>query len=904
MGRARARTKGIAMATVTYDDRSFLVDGSRVWLASGSIHYFRVPHELWRDRLVKARRAGLNCISTYVAWNVHEPSEGEWRMEGQEDVVEFVRMAGELGLYVILRPGPYICAEWDFGGLPGWLTARSGVSFRTNNAAYTHYFDKYFRQVLTPLAELQVPRGGNILLIQNENEYTDTTMPDRLRYLEFISQLFQRAGFEIPILTCNHCTDPPVPGAIECLNGYEREVRQLKHLSLRQPSAPLLFTEHHVGWFDRWGGEHAERAPRDVARRQMEILGAGGQYNAYMWHGGTNFGFWGSRLPHGAEAYQTTSYDYDAPLAEGGGLTEKYYLTRLVNLLAHHMGRFFASCFVEEPGVNIHDASDVLNLTGTEGSWAVVTNSGRDDIDRVRVSLPRGRELDVPLAPVGAAAVPVDLALSEEITLDYANLTPLGLFGENTLILHGPAGWEARFSVNGSETVAEVPAKDEPEIVEWQGLRVVLVNSDLAMRTWPLEEHILFGPAYVGEDPEEEIVHARGAKQYALLSYEGKLSHRKVKEAGSARKPTAPRLKTWKRISVCTEPADGEELEWAQISGPKDVDRLGVHYGYAWYRMEITTKRAGQRKLFLPECEDRATLYLNGRLLGTWGRGEGAVRKPISASFKKGRNVLVALVDNLGRCNAGFRLGERKGIFGHVYDAKPLKSLKFRVKEQESFPKRLIPRQYAYRAGALAECTCWAAEASVPLTKVAPIHLSFTDLPYHVAVLCNDKLRGFWPGGGPNFGDVTFGSALKKGKNKITLMLWGEEPPGALKQVALHTLAESLTGEADWSWREWTVPEEGGKVVGKDQPAWYVTGFKYEPKGEPLFLHIVGARKGQIYLNGHDCGRFWTVGPQQYYYLPECWLKEQNELLIFEESGRIPANSRLAFRPMGPYREA
>ncbi|KKL84597.1 hypothetical protein LCGC14_1963150, partial [marine sediment metagenome] len=185
------------MPTVRYDDRSFIVDETRIWLSSGSIHYFRVPRELWRDRLLKAKRAGLNCVQTYVAWNVHEVAPGEWDFSGERDLREFILQAGELGLYVILRPGPYICAEWDFGGFPPHLTCKSGIAYRTANAAYMHYFDRYLGQLLPRLVDLQVTRGGNIILIQNENEYLHTTSPDRVNYCQFINQLFRRAGFDI-----------------------------------------------------------------------------------------------------------------------------------------------------------------------------------------------------------------------------------------------------------------------------------------------------------------------------------------------------------------------------------------------------------------------------------------------------------------------------------------------------------------------------------------------------------------------------------------------------------------------------------------------------------------------------------------------------------------------------------
>lgn len=887
------------MAEVSYDDSSYLVDGNRVWLVSGSIHYFRVPAALWRDRLLKAKRAGLNCISTYVAWNVHEPAEGQWEFSGDADVVEFVRLAGELGLYVILRPGPYICAEWDFGGLPGWLTAKGGMSYRTSNAAYMHYFDKFFRQILPRLAEHQVSRGGSIILIQNENEYRMTVMPDRLTYLEFISQLFRRAGFDIPIITCNYSTDPAVPETVECVNGWDDVVQQLKRLCCRQPSAPLLVTEFWDGGFDRWGGEHQTRGARETARRALEILGCGGQYNYYMWHGGTNFGFFGSRLGGSDTAWQTTSYDYDAPLAEGGGLTDKYYLTRLVNMQACRMGRFWAAAFMEAPSVTLHDTTSVLNVDGPLGRWAVVTNNGREEITTARISLPTGLDLDVSLEPIGAAAFPVDLHLGEAVTLDYANLMPLGLFNnEKVLVLHGPPGWEARISVNGNEMRREVPAGDEPEIIECEELTLVVVNSELAMRTWFVDETLVFGPAYVGEDLTE-VVHAPRAKQYALLPPEGKLTHKKVKAAGG-KSPAAPRLGMWERRGVCTEPAK-RNLEWQKIDRPRDVDQLGEHHGYVWYRLEIEQARAGRRTLMLPDCEDRAVVFLNAQRLGTWGRGEGATRCPIRADFKRGRNTLVVLVDNLGRPSIGPHFGQRKGLFGHVYDAKLLRTGKFRLKGDQPFSRRIVPRHLAHMVPELQEGPIWEAALDLPMTKVLPVHLSFAGVPHHVAVLCNDRVAGFFPARGPGYGDVTLGSELKRGKNRVRLLLWGDVTPGSLEGVRFHVLNENLSQGAKWFFRPWRVPAEGGPVVGKDFPAWYVTKFKYAGGG-PLFLHIVGARKGQIFINGHNAGRFWTIGPQEYYYLPECWLAPENELMLFSEDGNSPGRSGLSFRPLGPYR--
>ena len=893
------------MASVTYDDRSFWVDGRRVWLVSGSIHYFRTPPELWADRLLKAKRAGLNCISTCVPWNIHEPAEGQWELTGDRDVQAFVKLAGELGLYVILRPGPFIGADCDFGGLPSWLTTKSGMGYRTSNAAYSHYFDKYFARVLPKLAELQVTRGGNVILIQNENQYLQTTMPERLSYLEFISQLFRRSGFDIPIITSNGFSDPSVPGAIEAMSVTDDVAVDIKKMRLRQGGGPMLVSDFHGGGIDTWGEPHQSVPARTAARRALEIIGCAAQYNYYMFHGGTNFGFSaGARGDHDA-AFQTTSYDCDAPLAEGGGLTEKYYLTRLVNLLGNHMGKYLADCSLQDPGVSVHDGTDTLNIFGLIGQWAVVTNNGDDEIDTAEISLPSGRRLTVSLEAIGATAIPIDLELTPVAMLDYTNLMPLGFFHERVLVLHGPPGWEGVLSINGEQIAIDVPEDNEPTVIEHEGVLVVAVHSDLAMRAWPLDDRIIFGPDFVGEmseDGEYEVSLAKGGTYAVLNLSDGKISHKKAKASGP--KPAPPRLGDWKRVSVCAEAAM-RDIEWEKIPGPRDVDQLGSPHGYIWYRAELDQPRAKKRKLMLPQCEDRATLYVNGELAGVWGRGQGAAREPVAVSLKKGANVIALLADNLGRNASSVRFGGPKGLFGHIYDAKKLRVSKPKFKSAGPLDKRIVPRTLLHKLSELEVEPIWRADFSIPLTKVAPISISFEGLENHVAILCNDRPAGLFVNEGVNYGDVMLSAGLKKGKNVIRVMVWGDVEPEAVEAFKFHSLVENLTDKAKWSQRTWEMPEPSKAITGSGRPAWYASRFRYSAaaadSGMAMFVEITGSRKGQLFFNGHNVGRFWTIGPQKHYYLPECWLGDVNELVVFDEQGRSPSRSKLVFRPRGPF---
>jgi hypothetical protein len=883
------------MAMVTFDDRSYSLDGNRLWLVSGAVHYFRVPEALWADRLLKARRGGLNCVSTPIAWNVHEKHEGRWDFSGPGDIARFVKLAGELGLYVILKPGPYIASDWDGGGLPAWLASKSGMSLRANNAAFTHYFDKYLLQALARLSDLQVTRGGNIILIQNECEYLPTTAPDRLAYLEFINQLFRRGGFDIPVIASNLFSDPPVPQTVECASGRRHVVQRLKQLRLRQPKAPLMVSPFWCGEPDFWGGPRRRTDDAQTARVALEALGCGAQVDYTPWHGGTNFGFGGARTSRGEASFVATSYDCGAPVAEGGGLTRKYYLSRLVNTLADTLGFSFASCSADAPGVSVHGQPQVFNLGGARGRWAVVTSGGREDVSTVRVSTPTGRELDVSLQPIGASAVPVDVQLSPTIRLDWSNLMPFGFFGGKVLVLHGPPGHAGCLSINGEVVSAEVPRDDEPKVVAAQGLHVAIVNSELAMRTWHAGGAVVFGPEFVGKTVDEAVAHPH-SKGFTVISLEDGTVSRRDAVARAAR-PAHPKLGPWKRAGVCAEPTD-KELAWEKIGRPQDPDRLGAPDGYIWYRAAVQEEKALRRTLFLPACEDRAAVYLNGAPLGVWGRGPGASRAPMPAAFRRGANELTILVDNLGRFSDEPNLGQPKGLFGDIYDAQPMPLSAGKAKPFGDFSRRMVPRGFAHLAEELEAGPVWAIDLPLPMAKVAPVHLSFANVPNHLAVLCNDRQAKFFPRhwSGENFGDVTLGNELKKGRNLLRLLVWGPEPQGVLKKFSLHLLADNVSQSADWSFRLWSPPSPGARVVGKDMPAWYVAHFKSAGAEEPLFLHIIGAKKGQVYLNGHNVGRFWTVGPQEDYYLPSCWLKEENELLVFEEQGLIPAGSSLELR--------
>ncbi|GGY02647.1 beta-galactosidase [Massilia dura] len=314
----------------------FMLNGAPLRVLSGALHYFRVVPGQWRDRLLKLKAMGLNTVETYVAWNLHEPRPGAFRFDGALDLPAFVRLAQELGLYVIVRPGPYICAEWEFGGLPAWLLADPAMEVRCCYPPYLAAVRRFYTALLPQLLPLQVQHGGPILAMQVENEYG--SYGSDAQYVEWVRALMVELGVATLLFTSDGATDymlahGTLPDVFKTANFGSRADGEFAKLREYQPRGPLMCMEFWNGWFDHWGEPHHTREAADAAQALDEVLASGASVNVYMFHGGTNFGFMnGANTDLETRAYQPTvnSYDYDAPLGEAGEPTEKFHAFRKV----------------------------------------------------------------------------------------------------------------------------------------------------------------------------------------------------------------------------------------------------------------------------------------------------------------------------------------------------------------------------------------------------------------------------------------------------------------------------------------------------------------------------------------------------------------------------------------------
>ncbi|XP_036717909.1 beta-galactosidase-1-like protein 2 isoform X3 [Balaenoptera musculus] len=307
--------------------QNFMLEDSAFWIFGGSVHYFRVPREYWRDRLLKMKACGLNTLTTYVPWNLHEPARGRFDFSGNLDLEAFVLLAAEVGLWVILRPGPYICSEMDLGGLPSWLLQDPDMRLRTTYKGFTEAVDLYFDHLMARVVPLQYKHGGPIIAVQVENEYGSYNKDPA--YMPYVKKALEDRGIVELLLTSDNkdgLSKGIVDGALATINlQSQNELQFLTTFLLSvQGVQPRMVMECWTGWFDSWGGPHSILDSSEVLETVSAIVDSGSSINLYMFHGGTNFGFISGAVHLQDYKSDVTSYDYDAVLTESGDYTAKY----------------------------------------------------------------------------------------------------------------------------------------------------------------------------------------------------------------------------------------------------------------------------------------------------------------------------------------------------------------------------------------------------------------------------------------------------------------------------------------------------------------------------------------------------------------------------------------------------
>lgn len=317
--------------TFEVGNKTFLLNGEPFVVKAAEIHYPRIPRPYWEHRIKMCKALGMNTICIYVFWNIHEQKEGQFDFTGNNDIAEFCRLAQKHGMYIIVRPGPYVCAEWEMGGLPWWLLKKKDIRLRENDPYFLERVEIFEKEVGKQLADLQLSRGGNIIMVQVENEYGSYGVDKP--YVSNIRDIVRRAGFtDVTLFQCDwasNFTNNGLDDLVWTMNfgtgsNIDSQFAKLKEL---RPESPLMCSEFWSGWFDKWGGRHETRDSKDMVAGLREMLEKGISFSLYMTHGGTSFGHWAGANSPGF-APDVTSYDYDAPINEYGQATPKFWELR------------------------------------------------------------------------------------------------------------------------------------------------------------------------------------------------------------------------------------------------------------------------------------------------------------------------------------------------------------------------------------------------------------------------------------------------------------------------------------------------------------------------------------------------------------------------------------------------
>ncbi len=925
------------MPTIAYDGQSLLLDGKRRWIVAGSADYARIPREEWAARLRTCRLAGLNTIGVSLNWRLHEPAPGRFDFDGNLDIEAFIREIGRAGMSCILRPGPFVDRGWDMGGLPTWLLQKPGAVLRGPGAEFLEPCARWFGAVMGEVKDLQATsrRGGPIILIHVEHEWHCGDEAAGEGYLAELTRFLRENGAATPLVNNNNLFQH-IESQIDAWSGSARlhsTMRQLRHV---RPDAPPMVIDLSLGGPDVWGAArgHAAPAPAAVLRRVAEALAAGAQVHLAPFCGGTNFGFQAGRIASGpaaadAAAGGATRQDAGAAIAEGGATGPAHDLLKRILTFASSFDRVFTALELSEPHVAIdpegadgEPSVSAIHCTGAQGDVVFVfgdARGGRADATRtVRLTQPDGASLFVTPGATGITWLLRDALLAPRARLDWCNLCPFALVGR-VFACFGPAGAHGMLSINGAAFELIVPEGAEPLVEEHEGIVVVACNETQIDAAFATESALFVGAS--GVDGEGRPLPRSGFDACLRLSAEGEATREAFAEHANVR---APSLGEWSAASA-EEYTRGASDRFASISGPASLESLGAPEGYGWIRMSIPAKSARKAGAGFFESGDRLHLFGAGEFIETVGEGPGATGPLATLPLKSGANMFVALADNIGRWSSGVALGEKKGLFGHVWLVKPLKSAKPVVSVEAPInplalrsplwgvhrDDRTDPARLAWKFEHRRKAPVFVV-IDPPPSASAGAH---RDGAGHVRalLLLNSDLAGV-------VGDLPLPQrftldpeGLKRGVNHVQLAFLGDA--AAMKDwaaSAVHFFVgdTNLTEKADWGFARWEPPRPAAfqpankTALGKTSgvPTWWRTEFKWKSSGRPLWLEAKGLTKGQMFLNGKNLCRYWvatrdgtSVPPQERYFLPHSWLRpdDANELLIFDEHGAAPGKARL-----------
>ncbi|MFG0331374.1 MAG: beta-galactosidase [Phycisphaerales bacterium] len=912
------------MATITHDAQSLLIDGRRIWLVSGSIDYFRVPRGLWLNRLRAAQEAGLNTIMVRCPWAIHEPRKGDFDFEGDQDVAAFVEMIRDLGMRCILRVGPFVGGDLDLGGMPSWLLAEPDLHVREGNAPFLEAASRYFGKLLKVLESFSGTNGGPVVAVQCEHEWYCGNEIQAEIYLLEIARFIREHGFDLPLLNTNNLWQRREE-TIDTWSGRDDLLAHLRQLRVIHPNTPLIVGDYWIGGPDIWNEERGEATPpMSMQRKLAQVLAAGGQYNLAPFHGGTNFGFMAARIAGAVDRYSTTSADSRAPLGEAGEKGELYHALRRVCTFASNFERVFAAlepdgaatiAAVDHPESEegsskvSRSAPSVAHLKGAHGEVVFVFGEEDKKNQSVRLLMPDGMSAPVFLGDQPVAWLLMNTHVGGRATLDYTNLNVFAGDGRRLLVLFGAAGQPGIVSVNQGQIEFEVPRGQTPTVIQHEDINIVVCNGPMVDAT-----HLRQGKVYVGIegfDADGEPIPCGGWKRRYEIDSNGELT--RVANPSIPRRPPTSAPADWE-IATIRDYLTGEAPRYATIDGPATQESCAAGSGYGFIRLSFARGPGKKMKLLCPGIGDRVQFFVDGEPKALVGFGPGAEAGLFELSIPRSKAEIVALIDNLGRYGGGNDMNEGKGLVSHLHEVKPIKMGRTHIEEGPTI------RPFDYRgfieglhggATTAGQDIVWRFEHR----RKSQLILEIVGAQTPAVIVLNQEPIAFYFGrtGRPFLHLLLDEAKVRRGKNEVRIApLVPAEESDLVGACKIYESTNVVTEQATWAFAKWEKPKDAAfvpldevkKTDYTNHPVWYRSHFNSSSIDRPCWIEPTGLTKGQLYVNGHNIGRYFVATsagtatpPQLRYFVPSVWLHDDkpNELLIFEEHGKSPSKVKVTY---------
>jgi beta-galactosidase len=933
-----------AEAVDHFDGKGFVINGERTFVVSAGMEYARVPRELWADRLMRFKRAGFNCTESYIFWNYHEPQSGQFDFAGNRDLDAYLKLAKSLGLYAIARVGPYSCAEWDSGGFPIWLRFTPGLEVRTANAPFEQYVGRFWDHLLPIVTANQINRGGNVILVQLENEHPYGWGTDGASnpYFQFLQNAALTNGLEVPYFFSglHHGNDP---AGNRTWGSASR-------------TSPWFTTEFWCDWFSDYGETPANAREKDWDTWKVIAYGGNG-YNYYMAHGGTDFDYFNNDE-------DAASYDYGSAVGQTGDLRPEYYKFKRAAWFARGFQDILetsdnaTSSYVN---ASTNSAVHVTARASAAGTILFLANQGRSErATQVTVDGTAYPETgSLTLNPSEMVPVVTEFQVIPGVTLKVAPTRILGLVRQDdttTLVTYGQPGSPAElyFSVpaetkitssgkglalDGTNlTLQTTYSPDAPANFSFQAgsrrVRILAVSDTLADNTWFVDvgahNYIVCGPSYVGEavvtngllQIVTETPWANAASAPVIAYGPGDAPVALSAVSATEPHPGSLTLAGWQTLSGTEEAAPNfDAAGWfSSATGPQQMGVDGDVSSYAWYRTRVDVPTAGTNTVFLAHVADHMIPFVDGARVPA----ADVTANSFTANLTAGTHTLAVFTSHAGRNKLYPYVGPITEMFPKGLSG-PARLLGNPVNGTQSLTQwsMMTATRSAIRngpptatAGAWTNYTfgtdafhgrpgyAWFQTELPTVPSAETVIANFASVDDNAWVYLNGTLLASNTGWNMPF-NVDLTAAWKgDGSNVLSVLVQNTEGQGGIFTSATVAGYQNSVILKNWMQRggpghwdattDWQNLQDTMNTTG---PRFFKTAFTAAPPASaganPMWrVSTAGLSRGSIWVNGHNLGRYPEKTAAPGLYIPECWLKpgaNANSLVIYDEEGQIPS---------------